>query len=125
MRASMRTMSILLLGLFGFGMQGCNVFSAAGVMAHNLEREKKIEVLADRYQKVVTSTERHEKANEIAMDIVLDRQFEVKKNGCEEGFPFFIVPSLFDKKMDGNFQLLVYSEKPIVIQMLDDAARKL
>lgn len=86
---------------------------------------EKIEVLADRYQKVVTSTERHEKANEIAMDIVLDRQFEVKKNGCEEGFPFFIVPSLFDKKMDGNFQLLVYSEKPIVIQMLDDAARKL
>ena len=45
---------------------------------------EKIEVLADRYQKVVTSTEKHEAANEIAMDITLERQFEVKKNGCEE-----------------------------------------
>ena len=47
MRASMRTISILLLGVFCLGMQGCNIFSAAGVMAHNLEREKKIEVLAE------------------------------------------------------------------------------
>ena len=27
--------------------------------------------------------------------------FEVKKNGCESNFPFFIVPSLMDKKMAG------------------------
>ena len=55
----------------------------------------------------------------------LDKTFEVKKNGCEENFPFFIVPSLFDKKMSGPFQLLIYSERPVVIQMLDDEARKL
>ena len=50
---------------------------------------------------------------------------EVKKNGCEDNFPFFIVPSLFDKKMDGPFSIQIYSEKAIVIQMLDDEARKL
>ena len=86
---------------------------------------EKIEVLADRYQKLVGKTEKHELTSELAFDIVLDDSFEVKKNGCESGFPFFIVPSLLDKKMDGPFQLMVYSDKPIVIQMLDDEARKL
>ena len=47
------------------------------------------------------------------------------RTGCEKNFPFFIVPSLFDKKMDGPFSLVIYSDKPIVIQMLDDEARKL
>ena len=41
------------------------------------------------------------------------------------GFPFFIVPSLMDKKMAGPFQLSVYSDKAIVVQKLDDGARKL
>ena len=49
----------------------------------------------------------------------------LKKNGCESGFPFFIVPSLLDKKMAGPFTLTVYSDKGVVIQMLDDDARKL
>jgi hypothetical protein len=84
-----------------------------------------LQVLAERYQKLVAKTEMHEEANEIAMDVMLDNDFEVKKNGCERGFPFFIVPSLQDKKQDGNFQLLVYSDKPIVVQMLSDEDRKL
>jgi len=86
---------------------------------------EKIEVLADRYQKVVGKTPRHETSNEVSFDITLDDNFEVKKNGCENGFPFFIVPSLMDKKMSGNFTMIVYSDKPVTIQMLDDAARKL
>ena len=86
---------------------------------------EKIEVLAERYQKLVTKTDSHVEANEIAMDVMLDNDYEVKKNGCERGFPFFIVPSLFDKKQEGNFQLLVYSDKPVVIQMLSDEDRKL
>ena len=40
-------------------------------------------------------------------------------------FPFFIVPSLMDKKMAGPFSLQIYSDVGIVIQMLDDEARKL
>ncbi len=83
------------------------------------------QVLADRYQKLVGKTAKHEVSNEIAFDILLEDSFEVKKNGCEPGFPFFVVPSLTDKKMEGGFQLLVYSDKPVVIQMLDDEARKL
>lgn len=86
---------------------------------------EKIEVLADRYQKLVAKTPQYEATSEIAFDIMLDDNFEVKKNGCESGFPFFIVPSLMDKKMNGPFQLMIYSDKPIVIQMLDDATRKL
>ena len=70
-------------------------------------------------------TPQHIEESEITFDITIDDQFEVKKNGCEEGFPFFIVPSLLDKKMSGPFQLTVYSDKDIVIQMLDDSARKL
>ena len=64
-------------------------------------------------------------APEIAFDQTLDTQFEVKKNGCEESFPFFIVPSLMDKKMAGPFMIQIISDKEIVIQVLDDAARKL
>ena len=86
---------------------------------------EKIEVLADRYQKCAGRTPQHIEESEITFDITIDDQFEVKKNGCEEGFPFFIVPSLLDKKMSGPFQLTVYSDKDIVIQMLDDSARKL
>ena len=91
---------------------------------------EKIEVLADRYQKLVAKTDKHiapeeGKAPEISFSIELDSDFEVKKNGCEKNFPFFIVPSLFDKKMDGPFSLQIYSSAPIVIQMLDDDARKL
>jgi len=86
---------------------------------------EKIEVLAERYQKLVAKTDRHEETNEIAMDIVLENDFEVKKNGCERGFPFFIVPSLFDKKQAGPFQCCIYSDKPIMVQMLDEADRKL
>ena len=91
---------------------------------------EKVEVLADRYQKMVGKTDKHVcpeegKAPEIAYEIDLDSQFEVKKNGCEANFPFFIVPSLTDKKMSGPFTLQVYSDKGIVIQMLDDEARKL
>ena len=86
---------------------------------------EKIEVLADRYQKLVAKTASHEAANEIALDINLEDSFEVKKNGCESGFPFFIVPSMLDKKADGPLQLLVYSNKPVVVQVLDDEARKL
>jgi len=86
---------------------------------------EKIEVLAERYQKLVCKTDSHVESNEIAMDLVLENDFEVKKNGCERGFPFFLVPSLFDKKQEGNFQLLVYSDKPIVVQMLSDEDRKL
>jgi hypothetical protein len=86
---------------------------------------EKVEVLADRYQKCAGRTPKHEAANEIAFDITIDETFEVKKNGCEDGFPFFLVPSLLDKKMAGPFQMTVYSDKAIVIQMLDDSARKL
>jgi hypothetical protein len=91
---------------------------------------EKIEVLADRYQKMVGKTDMHVGfsdgvAPEIAFDQTLDAQFEVKKNGCEEGFPFFIVPSLMDKKMAGPFMIQIISDKEIVIQVLDDAARKL
>ena len=91
---------------------------------------EKIEVLADRYQKMVGKTDMHVGfsdgvAPEIAFDETLDAQFEVKKNGCEEGFPFFIVPSLMDKKMAGPFMIQIISDKEIVIQVLDDAARKL
>ena len=86
---------------------------------------EKVEVLADRYQKCAGRTDSHELANEIAFDITLEDAFEVKKNGCENGFPFFIVPSLLDKKMAGPFALTIYSDKAIVIQMLDDEARKL
>jgi len=91
---------------------------------------EKIEVLAERYQRLVGKTHKYEAvepgfAPEISFELTLNADFEVKKNGCERGFPFFIVPSLFDKRMDGNFQLLIYSDKPVIIQMLDDAARKL
>ena len=61
---------------------------------------EKIEVLADRYQKVAGVCP-HTLANEMTFDITLDESFEVKKNGCETNFPFFIVPSLMDKKMEG------------------------
>ena len=43
MRRTIQTVFILL----SVSLSGCNIFSAAGVMAHNLEREKKIEVLAE------------------------------------------------------------------------------
>ena len=81
-------------------------------------------MLADRYQKVVGACP-HGLANEVTYDIQLEDSFEVKKNGCEAHFPFFIVPSLMDKKMAGPFQLSVYSDKAIVVQKLDDGARKL
>ena len=86
---------------------------------------EKIEVLAERYQKLVAKTDSHVEESEIAMDIVLDNDFEVKKNGCERGFPFFIVPALMDKKQDGPMQVLIYSDKPIAVQMLADEDRKL
>jgi len=91
---------------------------------------EKIEILADRYQRMVGKTDMHVgfsdgMAPEIAFDVTLDALFEVKKNGCEEGFPFFIVPSLMDKKMAGPFLIQIISDKKIVIQVLDDDARKL
>ena len=61
---------------------------------------EKIEVLADRYQKVAGICN-HSVTNEVTFDIQLEDSFEVKKNGCESNFPFFIVPSLMDKKMAG------------------------
>lgn len=61
---------------------------------------EKIEVLADRYQKVAGICP-HSLNNEVTFDIHLEDSFEVKKNGCEANFPFFIVPSLMDKKMAG------------------------
>ena len=85
---------------------------------------EKIEVLADRYQRVAGICP-HSLNNELTFDINLEDSFEVKKNGCEANFPFFIVPSLMDKKMAGPFQLSIYSDKAIVIQKLDDGARKL
>ena len=65
------------------------------------------------------------RASEISFDVILRKDYEVKKNGCDNGFPFFIVPSLLDKKMSGPFSLTVYSDKAIVIQQLDDESRKL
>ena len=88
---------------------------------------EKVEVLADRYQKMAGKTPKYvmPEEGEIAFEIELDANFEVKKNGCAADFPFFIVPSLMDKKMAGPFTLQVFADKAIVIQMLDDSARKL
>ena len=80
--------------------------------------------MADRYQRVAGRCP-HTLTNELTYEITLDNLFEVKKNGSEVNFPFFIVPSLLDKKMSGPFQLTVYSDKAIAVQMLDDSARKL
>ena len=46
MRNTVQNVFVLLLGVLSVNLSGCNIFSAAGVMAHNIEREKKIEVLA-------------------------------------------------------------------------------
>jgi hypothetical protein len=91
---------------------------------------EKIEVLADRYQRCVGRTPKHlaaepGRAPEISFDVMLRKDHEVKKNGCDPAFPFFIVPSLLDKKMSGPFSLTIYADKPIVIQQLDDESRKL
>ena len=40
------------------------------------------QVLADRYQKLAGKTAKHEKANEVAYEVMLEDSFEVKKNGC-------------------------------------------
>lgn len=99
---------------------GMHVMRNAFCQFHN----EKIEVLADRYQRVAGFSP-HTLANELTYEISVDDSFEVRKNGCEPGFPFFIVPSLMDKKMAGPFMMTIYSDKGIVVQMLDDASRKI
>lgn len=98
---------------------GMHVMRNAFCQFHN----EKIEVLADRYQRVVGICA-HRPSNEITYELTVDENIEVKKNGCESSFPFFVVPSLMDKKMAGPLKLTVASDKSIVVQMLDDTARK-
>ena len=86
-------------------------------------QNESVEVLTDRYQRVAGICP-HCLANELTYELTIDQEFEVKKNGCESKFPFFIVPSLMDKRMEGAFQLTVYSDKAVTVQQLDDADRK-
>lgn len=47
MRHPKLAVCVLALGVLAVFAAGCNLFGAAGVVAHNIEREKKIEVLAE------------------------------------------------------------------------------
>ena len=99
---------------------GMHVMRNAFCQFHN----EKIEVLADRYQRVVAICG-HRPANEVTFELTVDETMEVKKNGSEPAFPFFVVPSLMDKKMAGPFKLSICSDKAVVVQVLDDEARKI
>lgn len=85
-----------------------------------------VEVLADRYQDMVDRTEKYTECNELKVEFTLDPQHGCgTKTGSEEDFPFFIVPSLYDKKMAGKCTMTFFADHDeCTFEMLDDDDRK-
>ncbi|KAK3271062.1 hypothetical protein CYMTET_20568, partial [Cymbomonas tetramitiformis] len=87
-----------------------------------------VEVLASRYQILVDRTPVYAQTPEIQGNFVLQESHGVKgandMGGSDTAFPFFVIPSLHDKSMGGNFYLSVYSDQDILVEMLNDSERK-
>ncbi|KAK3272310.1 hypothetical protein CYMTET_19384, partial [Cymbomonas tetramitiformis] len=86
--------------------------------------DSKVEVLEAKFQVVVAKTPVYDTPGEVYVDVKLSTT-SGKKEGCSSDSPFFIVPSLDDKKASGRFTMIVYSDKPLVIEPLEEGERNL
>jgi hypothetical protein len=86
--------------------------------------DESAQLLPQRYHTMVDRTLMYVKTPEIYTNFVLNLKENVEeKGGALESFPFFVLPSLYEKA-EGKVYVTFYSDKNIGIEMIDPEVAK-